>query len=73
MPVLCKASSTGKVRNKFLELRMRNCGGVYLAEGNIERREGGVIGDCFRVDEEASVVLGLEQLIVVAIGVGGVV
>jgi hypothetical protein len=46
---------------------------VYLTEGDIEGREGSLVSDGLGVDEEAAVVLRLEQLVVVAVGVGGVV
>lgn len=46
---------------------------MYFSEGDIEGGEGGLFGDCFRVDEKAAVVLGFEQIVIVAVCVGGVV
>jgi hypothetical protein len=43
-----------------LKLWLRDGGGVYFSEGDIEGGEGGLFGDCFRVDEKAAVVLGFE-------------
>lgn len=44
-----------------------------FAEGDVEGGEGGIVGDCFGVDEESAIVLGFEGFIVVAICVGRVV
>lgn len=55
--VLNLVKSTCNSGKEVLELLLCDGGSVYLAEGNIIRWERAMVGDSFRVDEEATIVL----------------
>ena len=45
--ILAYSKSTCEVGYQFLKLCLRDGGGVYFSEGDIEGGERGLFGDCF--------------------------